>query len=462
MERMSVRRSLIILALLVFSLPALAFAVRTNNLRRGDSFRNWQLNAVQRGSVAVTITAIGAIEADTAVRLSFTEPGRVVEALAQPGDMVEAGDVLVRLADENERIAYEQAMLSLRLAELQKQALLEPPQEWEIRAAEANVASAQGAYTSILNAVSDEEIRAAELRYQQALTAEEDARRTRIEADGGYPDEYYRILDAQIGTASFNVEIARLQLEALRHPDNSDQLSLAGARIVQAQRELERLKAGPSQAEIDRADVAIRQALVQVEQAELALNRRALTAPFAGLVSVVNVEEGALIVPGQPVIEMVDSAPLRLTVQVDEIDVRQIREGMPASIELDALPGLVFPAKLEQIALLGRNEDGIISYDVRLALETPDPRARVGMTAEASIIIEERRDVLVVPNAYIRLDRNADTAFVNVLSPDGTLVEKEIVLGLRGQDTSEIVSGLAAGDVIVIDLAAQGFNLLGG
>jgi HlyD family secretion protein len=270
------------------------------------------------------------------------------------------------------------------------------------------------------------------------------------------------MLDAQIGTASFNVEIARLQLEALRSPDNRDQLGLAGARIAQAQRELERLKAGPSQAEIDRADVAIRQALVQVEQAGLALNRRALAAPFAGLVSVVNVEEGALIVPGQPVIEMVDSAPLRLTVQVDEIDVRQIREGMPASIELDALPGLVFPARLEQIALLGRNEDGIISYDVRLALETPDPRARVGMTAEASIIIEERRDVLVVPNAYIRLDRNADTAFVNVLSPDGTLVEKELVLGLRGQDASEIVSGLAAGDVIVIDLAAQGFNLLGG
>ncbi|NWG15586.1 MAG: efflux RND transporter periplasmic adaptor subunit [Chloroflexi bacterium] len=459
---MSVRRSLILLALLMFSLPALAFAFRTNTLRRGDPVRNWQIHSIQRGTVAVTVTAIGVIEADTTVKLSFVEMGRVAEVLVQPGEVVEAGDILARLADDNQRIAYEQAVLSLRLAELQKQALLEPPEEWEIRAAEANVASAQAAYTSILTAISDDEIRAAELRYQQALTAEADARSARVEADGGYPDEYYQILDAQIGAAAFNVEIARLQLEALRNPDNDDQLGLAGARIAQAQRELERLKAGPSPTEIDRADVAIRQAQVQVEQAELALNRRALTAPFSGLVSVVNLEEGVLIVAGQPVIELVDAAPLRLTVQVDEIDIRQIQTGMPADIELDALPGLAFPATLEQIALLGRNEEGIISYDVRLLLEAPDPRVRVGMTAEASIIVEDRQDVLVVPNNYIRLDRDTDQAFVNVLAPDGTLDEKAITLGLRGQETSEIVSGLAAGDIIVIDLASPGFEFLGG
>lgn len=457
---MSVWRSLLILALLMLVLPAATFAFRSNQLRGGSPVRNWQFHTVGRGDVSVAVTAIGAIEAESAVRLNFAEPGRVAEVLVQPGDAVRAGDVLLHLADDNQRVAYAQALLSLQLAELQKQTLLEPPKDWEIRVAEANIASAQGAYTSIARAVSGDDIRAAELRLQQAQTAEEDARRARASADGGQPEEAYQLLDAQIGAATFNIEIARLQLESLQR-GSSDQLAVAGARIAQAQRELERLQAGPTEIEINRADIAIEQAKIQVEQAALALERAALVALFDGVVAAVNVEVGALVTPGLPVVELVDAESLSLTVQVDEIDIRRIEENMPAQIELDALPGVRFASTLEQIALLGRSDGGIISYDVRLALDASDARVRVGMTAEASIVVEESRDTLVVPNTFIRLDRRTDRAFVNLLAADGTFSEIEIALGLRGQDMSEVVSGLRAGDVIVIDLGSERFDIFG-
>jgi hypothetical protein len=63
---------------------------------------------------------------------------------------------------------------------------------------------------------------------------------------------------------------------------------------------------------------------------------------------------------------------------------------------------------------------------------------------------------------YIRLERGEDRAFVNVLRDEDTLEEIEIELGLRGQENSEVVSGLREGDVIVLDLSGERFSLFGG
>jgi multidrug efflux pump subunit AcrA (membrane-fusion protein) len=123
---------------------------------------------------------------------------------------------------------------------------------------------------------------------------------------------------------------------------------------------------------------------------------------------------------------------------------------------------VILAATLEQIALVPTNENGIVNYDVGVRLDQSDPRVRVGMTAEATAVVESRQDVLVVPNQYIRLDRVLDKAFVNLLNPDGTLTEVEVTLGLQGDDNSEILSGVSEGDVIAISLAGDAIPGLGG
>ncbi len=457
---MSVRRSLLVLAVLTFSLPALVFGLRAGQLERENARRHLQLYTVERGDLEVAITLIGAVEAEAVVGPSFTTAGRVAEIRVSPNDEVSSGDILMRLSNDAERIAYERALLQLQKAELELQDLLSPVDEAEIRIAEANINSAWGSYASIQNAVSEEDLRAAELRYQQALDALEEAQHARVIAGNARSPRDYTILEARIGEASFNAEIARLQLEALRNGDPS-QLHAAYARVVQAQRELDQLLAGPTQAEIDRATVAVEQAQAELQQAEIAYNRTILTAPFDGLVSAVNVEVGARVTPGLPVVELTDVSPLHLTVQVDEIDIRQIRTGMPAWVQPDALPDVELPARLQDIALVGENNGGIVSYDARVALDEAHPGVRVGMTAEASVVVEERHNVLIVPNFYIRLDRQADRAFVNVLRDTGTLEEVEITLGLRGQDSSEVLSGLNEGDVLAVDLTGDRIPLFG-
>lgn len=458
---MPVRRSLVLLGIVMLLTPLVAFSMQANQIQRARPARSLQFYTVGMGTVNVVVNAIGNIRAEATARLNFPQPGRIAEVLAQPDQFVTTGTVLARLASENEQIALERAQLTLTLAQLEKDDLMQPPDEGDLAIAQANLDSAWGAYLGIQNSISTEDIQRAQLRYEQAQAAQQAAIDARQRLSYGLPDEQYQLLDAQVGQASFDTEIARLQLEALQNA-NQGRLGAAYARVIQAQRDLERAQAGPTQAQIDQADLAIAQAQADVAQAQQALDRMAITAPFDGVVSQVNIEVGELSTAAFAAIELADVTPLRLTVQVDEIDIRRIQEGMPAAVRLDALPGVTLRAVIERIALVGSNNNGIISYDVEVRLDESDPRVRVGMTAEASVVVAQRVDVLVVPNEYIRLDRDRNKAFVNIVNSDGRLQEIEIALGLQGESSSEIVSGLKVGDVLAVDLGGDRFAILGG
>lgn len=455
---MSIRRSLIVLFLLIMILPFSVFGRQRARQTTSTDFSNLQLYEVRTGDVALSVSAIGTLEADQTRTLAFLGAGRVIEVRVQRDDYVLAGDVLARLDDTSARLSYEQAQLALERAELELQDLL-TPDETLVRLAQASLDSARGAYLSAVSAVSSDQIRSAELAYQQAL---DNYNRLNTLLNSGLPPASYEMTRAQVGEASFNAEIARLQLEQLRTA-SAPQAGAAAARVRQAEAELERAQAGATQLELDVAQQGIERAQRQLERARIAYERTVLTAPFDGVVSQLNIEVGSLVAPSLPVIEMADLSPLRLAVQVDEVDVGIIREGMEVRVELDALPDVLLPARLTRIADTGTNDAGIVTFEVEVELAADDPRARVGMTAEATIIVEEVRDVLSLPNLYIRLDRRTGEAFVNVLQEDDRVEEVLIQLGLQGQDQSQVLAGLQVGDIVVLNLGGGGLNaIIGG
>lgn len=458
---MKVYRSLLVLTVVLLALPLIAFRLRITESPAPIPERNIQEYTVVRGDVDVTVSAIGRVEPDEVVRATFSTAGRVIDVLVQVGDFVQAGDVLARLDDGVQQIAVSQRQLALNVAELQQERLLSGPDATQLAIAQANVDAARGAVAAAAGTVSSEQIRAAELQYQAAQQAALDAQTARSTAAGGQSEQAYQLLDARVGQASFNQEIARLQLESLQSGGSSAQISVAQARLTQAEAEYARLMAGPTQSDIDRTQALIDQARLDLEAAQAALARTELIAPLSGVITRINAEVGALVAPGLPVVEIADLDPLQLSIQVDEIDVRAIAAGMPAQIRFDALPDVRAVGTIEQIALLAENVGGIVNYDVRVRLDEYDPRIRVGLTADASFVVERREDTLVVPNAFIRIDRRAGAAFVNQIANSGELVEIPVTLGLQGGDVSEVVSGLAEGDVIVVDLAADQIGLFG-
>jgi HlyD family secretion protein len=395
-DAMSVRNSLMLLTLITLALP---LVVGYFNLS-GDSTASAQAiseTPVVRPAQAViatedtplgqTVAVLGTIEANEVVPLSFQTSGQVADVLVEVGDYVEAGTVLVRLDNTAAQIVYDQAVLNLERAQLSLQELYEPVDENDLKVAQANITSAQGSYTSIANTTSDEDIQAAEWRYQQAQEAYNGAVEARGYVNTSVGDAEVQQYDAAIGAASFDLEIVRLELEALQAPDQSD-LWAAGAKITQAQVELEQLQAGPTQADIDYAEVTVQNAEVQLAEAEAALNRMQLVAPLAGYVTQVEIEGGQPVTVGVEVVEISDLSQLWLTAAVDETDVAKIVTGMSAYFRLDALAEVDFPATVDRVAWLSTEADNIISYDTRLAVDTDDPRIRVGMTAEAFVELE--------------------------------------------------------------------------
>jgi len=408
-----------------------------------------QTYVVSRGHAARTIPAYGTLQAEEIIDLSFQVSGQVVEVLVEDGDQVRAGDALIRLDSRAQYASYAQANLNYELAVRQLEDL-QTPDDDAIRQAQANLQAAQNAYTDVSHAVSDADIAAAELRSQQAqaaLTAAEEARRY---ADPGrQSDEAIALLDAQIGEASFNAEIARRQLEELRTA-NQGELGAAGARIAQARTELERAQADPSDYELEQAQNTIEQAQIALDQARLSYERTMLTAPVDGIVANRGVGVGQRISAGATVLQLVDVTPISFKGEVDENDIQQVQIGLPAQIELDALPGQRFAGAVSWLAPLGRDEAGIVVYDVEIQLNTTDARVHPGMSADADIITNEVGDTLLVPPQFVQTDPASGRTFVDVLLADGKLQEREVTLGIRGDNSVEIVSGLREGEVIAL------------
>jgi len=336
-------------------------------------------------SSATTISALGTVEANEVAAVSFLVAGDVAEITVEVGDTVSEGDLLAWLDAAGTQTSYDQARLNLERAQINLDQLYEAPNESTLRVADANIASAQAAYSAAANTSSSSDLEAAQLRYQQALNTYDAQVTARANMNGS--DAEITLQDAAVGAASFNLEIARLQLEELQNPDTSN-LGSAGVRIKQAQLQKEELLAEPTQAEIDSAEIAIQRVEQQVAEAETALRRTRLYAPISGTVTAVNIEAGDSVGTSTIVIEISDLSQLWLTASVHEVDVAQLSAGQLASVTLDSLPDVEIPATVDLISWLSTIEDDIVYYDTRFALNVADARIRVGMTAQAIVEVE--------------------------------------------------------------------------
>jgi HlyD family secretion protein len=373
-----VRKLLVVLIVVGLGAAAVVVFIQQRDASQGQR-PNIRTVAVDRGDLILTVNATGTIAPAQSVRLSFDAPGIVQEVLVEEGQSVTAGQLLARQDDSAQKLAVSQADANLSVAELTLQQVMSPPSEKDIAIAEASVKAAQGAYNALLGSVDRNAIRVAELRYQQAKTAWDDAITHRKDIGGRVPTDspIYQLALAQEGQASFLSEIARLQVQILKRGVDGRALSAAKARVAEAQAQLERLKAGAPRIQIDRAQLAVDQARIAVDQAARQLDSTRLVAPFAGSVTAVNVKVGALAVNTVPAIVVTDASRLHVDVKVDEIDIGQLREGQPVRFTLDALPEETLTGSVERIALTANTSAAVVTYDVRVALDPTKALVRV-------------------------------------------------------------------------------------
>lgn len=194
-----------------------------------------------------------------------------------------------------------------------------------------------------------------------------------------------------------------------------------------------------------------------VEQLNQAIAYRAanssITSPYDGILGEMELKNGDTI--GENVsLSVSDTTSLTLDVAVDELDILNIKEGMTAKITVDALEEEIIEGEVTFISASGTTENSVTKYPVTLKVKA-DERLLPGMSASADIVIEEKKDVLLVPlNALITREGKTFVWLSNGKLPEteGELpgILTEIVTGLSNDSSAEVVSGLKETDEIVI------------
>lgn len=424
---------------------------------------NIRTTTIDRADLVLAVSATGSVSALRTAKLNFDNPGVVAEVFIIEGQRVLANQLLARQDATAYKLAVQQAEATLKAAQLSLQQLMQPPTAKDLAVAEANVKAAKDAYNAILSAVDPNAVNTAQIKYQQAQQAYADAQQRRRDAGGRYKQDSpeFQLALAQEGQASFGVEAARLQLELVRRGPDSRLLTAAKARIMLAESELTRLKAGPQQFQIDQTKLKIQQAENALDQAKQQLATTELRAPFAGEITTLTLKVGGLSASGIPGAILTDRSQLNVNINVDEIDIGSVREGQPVTLTFDALSGDSFIGIVTRIAPNANPTTGtVVTYQVEVRLPINAGKVKPGMTASASITVRELKNAVRVPNIFVRLDRRTGMAYVNLVSAESKLTEIPITLGLRTDEYSEVVAGLSEGDIIGINLDS-GINLLG-
>ncbi|MFH1015774.1 MAG: efflux RND transporter periplasmic adaptor subunit, partial [Chloroflexota bacterium] len=245
----------------------------------------------------------------------------------------------------------------------------------------------------------------------------------------GYDTEEVIIKDMQVAAAEMALTQAQDNLKKINEKINDEiaikelQLKFAGESVALAQK--------------------------SASEAQRQLNETIILAPFDGVVAKVSAEEGDTISPVNTIIHILDPVNMKLSLELDEIDVPQVKPGQEAVITLDALPGKKFTGKVSNIFPLPRVVGGVVLYDVKINFDVPkDTGIKVGMSASADVITDKRTGVLLVPNRAVTQDKQGKT-IVKIKSGE-QVTERPVITGVTDDVSTEIISGLSEGDTVVI------------
>jgi HlyD family secretion protein len=202
----------------------------------------------------------------------------------------------------------------------------------------------------------------------------------------------------------------------------------------------------------------IQSAELSVESKQNAYDDCFVYAPFDGVVATFTAQVGE---PSGSSIGTLITKQKLATISLNEVDIAKIKLGQKATLTFDAIDVLTITGVVSEIDSIGTVSQGVVSYSVKIGLDVGDDRIKPGMSVSATIITDMAQDVITVPTSAIKTQNG--TSYVETF--DSPLVtaatgvqgstslklpnQVEVTLGLVGDSSTEIISGLKEGDIVV-------------
>lgn len=278
----------------------------------------------------------------------------------------------------------------------------------------------------------------------QFTQAELDALKTTVATQQSYVSAAISAVDAARSALVNGSASYRSQLDAKASAVASAQAALA---VAQAQ---QRSTAAPARPfELAQAQAKVAQAQADLQRSVATLEDYRLRAPTDGTVTRVDIRAGEQAAIGVPAVAVLGSVPLQIKVKVAEADVAKVAVGQPATITLDAFgDSRPFSGSVAAVDQAPTLVDGVVYYHVTVVFSGDAADVKLGMSADVDILTAVREQALVVPSRSIR-GRGAEL-YAQVPRADGTLEDRPVTVGLRGEDgLVEVLSGLSEGEQVV-------------
>lgn len=273
------------------------------------------------------------------------------------------------------------------------------------------------------------------------------------------------------------------------------QVSVAQLNLEKQQLQMDKMK---TQDDINLQNLQIQDAQNSLNNAEAQLNNMTVTSPINGVVITRNNNDGDNIQSGKAVITVIDPQSLKVKAAVDELDISKVKVGQTVQVKFNAIDGKTYDGTVDSISALGSTTNNVTTYNVDINLNDKTG-VMLGMTANVSIQVESKSDVLAIPaealiqrgsRSFVMVPASTDSAskeqstdnkansnnsnnsstqngnwssnrnsgygngmrngFQTVSGTQGKLVE--VQTGIQNQNLIEIISGITEGQKVMVQL----------
>jgi HlyD family secretion protein len=395
-KKKSRRLLYVIGAVSVIILGVLIFVAAT---RGGGKIDPSKLAKVEKGDLAKSVVATGKIEPITKVEVKSKASGIVQSLLADYGDTVKKGQIL---------------------AELDKQQILA-----QVNQSKASLEAAEAA----------------------ARAAEADLERAKYDAEGPDIPMLKRAYDRAQQMAKDGVVSPSALDEAQKNYElavNKQQLGKANAISAAAK--------------LKQAQAQVSQAKAQLVERDEEYRNSTIVSPLDGVVLSRDVENGSavssILVMGSAatlVMTLGDTREVYVKGKVDESDIGKVYLNQPARIKVESYKDRTFTGKVTKISPMGVEKDNVTTFEVRVSIDNSKGELKSQMTANAEVLLEEHKGVLMVPEGSLIYDKDRK-ASVEIPDPNGKDGKKKVpvTVGISNGSKTELLSGLKEGQQVVL------------
>lgn len=424
-----------------------------------------------RGDVEYSITTTGTVKSEESKVYFAVANAKVEKVNVQVGDIVRDGDVLIKYNEENILSSISKNDLELIVADAnykstindnsENQALYKTSSdkivalEGQIEEKERYIKGLRDGIESERNARIEEIARDIETQNLYIISVKEEMNKAGRELTNDDINYYNKLIDGA------NAQLLQLSteqklLENFKASDNKDEL------LEIANKDLSKLKEELSVAKADqnKADAALINSykvnalktnndlkIMELYEANEKLQnaRKGVIDDFAGIVTDINVTDGAPVSEGSKLLTIESIDKVMVTFGASKYDLESLEVGQKVDILIAGASYNGHISKIDHIAT-GTNANGSATVNVRVHIDNPDDNIYLGIDGRLTIYISESKDTLLVPVEAVNTDRNGD--FVYVIK-NGKAVRKNVTVGISSNSEIEIISGIDENDEVV-------------